>query len=239
MNYSVILTGYNRPQYLKEQVGAIMSQSIKPKDIYIWYNKPSSEIRDRVPGLKYIISECNFSFWGRFMLAQGISSDFIALFDDDTIPGNRWIQSCYYNFKKRPGIYGGNGILLNGAAYVPNKSIGWKSENKKTTEVDLVGHAWFFSKQYLKYFWLEEPETYETGEDIFFSYICQKYGNIKTYVPPHNSSSLSDWSSIKGARYGDDKNASYKTNKDRHYSLRTELVQKYIKRGWKPIFSRL
>ncbi|MGA0327796.1 MAG: hypothetical protein ACO3OK_12425, partial [Limisphaerales bacterium] len=37
----------------------------------------------------------------------------------------------------------------------------------------------------LKYLWQEYPISWDNGEDIHFSYTAQKYGNIKTYVPPH------------------------------------------------------
>lgn len=238
MNYSVVLTGYNRPEYLQEQVDAVNSQTIKPKDIYIWYNKPFDQIGDKISGIKYIASEHNFSFWGRFFVSQALNSEYISFFDDDTIPGKKWIESCFDNFKRNPGIYGGNGILLKEESYRPNQSVGWKSKNKKTTEVDLVGHAWFFKKEYLKYFWLEQPITYETGEDIFFSYMCQKYAGIKTFVPPHLEGKKEYWSSVKGGKYGDDKNASYKVNRERHYELRNSLVRGYIKRGWKPVCTR-
>lgn len=32
-------------------------------------------------------------------------------------------------------------------------------------QVDLVGHAWFMNKCYVKYMWFEEPLHWDNGED--------------------------------------------------------------------------
>ena len=37
---SVILTAWQRPQYLEEQVNAVINNSIQPIEIVLWYNKP-------------------------------------------------------------------------------------------------------------------------------------------------------------------------------------------------------
>jgi hypothetical protein len=229
--YIAILTVYNRLPYLNEQIAALLNQSIPPKQIYVWVNK---DVRiKKNPNAKYIISDENFKFWGRFALAQIMQSEYIMILDDDTIPGKKWAENCFSSFSIKPGIYGGNGIYLKSNKYKPNIAKGWKSENEKIERVDLVGHAWFFPKKYLKYFWMEEPADYYTGEDIHFSYTCKKYGNINTYVPPHPASNKKLWSSVKGAEYGNDENASYKIDIKKHYNSRNLIVEKYVKSGWK------
>jgi len=37
---SVILTSWLRPQYLEEQVESILSQTVRPREIILWYNAP-------------------------------------------------------------------------------------------------------------------------------------------------------------------------------------------------------
>ena len=40
---TVILTVYNKPQYLDMQIEAIKNQTVKPKEIMLWYNKGNSD----------------------------------------------------------------------------------------------------------------------------------------------------------------------------------------------------
>jgi hypothetical protein len=98
------------------------------------------------------------------MLAQ---TDFVALFDDDTVPGTEWFENCLNTYKETYGILGGVGLRQHNAErYMDHTRFGWPSNNEATVEVDLVGHAWFINKKDLKYIWMEEPVTYETAEDI-------------------------------------------------------------------------
>ena len=84
--------------------------------------------------------------------------------------------------------------------------------------------------------WREEPYTWENGEDIQFSYLCKKYGNIKTYVPEHPLENRDKFSSLKGIEYGvDDKATSHPSNHEIFYSERDQQVKSYISSGWKTV----
>ena len=81
---TVILTGYNRPQNIPLQLQSLKSQSVKPDDIWLWYNKGSLE--QKVPdGVKSIVCNHNFKFHGRFSTALLAQTKYVAIFDDDTI----------------------------------------------------------------------------------------------------------------------------------------------------------
>lgn len=86
---TAILNCYKRPYTLEEQIEAIKSQSIPPKEIWVWYNKP--EDQDQIDlshlGVKTIIANHNFKFHGRFALGLLAKTKYLAYFDDDTIPG--------------------------------------------------------------------------------------------------------------------------------------------------------
>lgn len=229
-NYSVILTGYKRPEYLSAQIEAVFSQTIKPSSVYVWVNNVScfEDVHDE--RVKFIRSDENFSFWARFYFLGMVRSEFILLLDDDTIPGKKWVQNCYDSFKKQPGIYGTNGIKLRGDFYYPNTCFGWKNPNEKAVHVHLVGHSWFFKQEYVQYMTKEKPLTYENGEDIFFSYSCKKYGGLNTYVPPHPKDDKEMWGSVSGHKGEDGKGVS--KDLENHYSVRTSIVKHYMSKGW-------
>lgn len=240
-NITVILNCYKRPEYLKEQIQAIENQTIKPKEIWIWYNapedRPQIDLTKEFGKYRVITSNHNFKFHARFALGLLSESKYVAYFDDDTIPGERWFENCLSTMDEVGDcILGTTGVILNLDTYDGNSKVGWNGTNSsKPIEVDLVGHAWFLRQENLKYLWYENPESLENGEDIQLSYLCQKYGNIKTFVPPHDED-LNLWGSLpkKGNQYGNDKNANW-LHKSNHKPIRNQIVKNLIKKGWKRV----
>lgn len=224
---TVILTGYNRPQNIPLQLQALKSQSVKPDDIWLWYNKGSLD--QKVPdGVKSIVCNHNFKFHGRFSAALLAQTKYVAIFDDDTIPGNKWFENCLNTMKTHRGILGSAGVRVNGDKYWPNTKFGGNGiSNSSVEEVDLVGHAWFFEREWLKHLWCEEPFSWENGEDIQFSFLCKKYGDINTYVPPHPTHDKSLWGSTN-FKLGGDSVAHSVVNMHQHNSIRDDICKHYI-----------
>lgn len=235
---TVILNCYKRPEYLKEQVEAIRSQSVQPSEIWLWVNETEENRHFNFDELgldRVFKSSENCKYHARFAIGLLAQTKYLALFDDDTIPGNRWFENCLMTMSTNPGILGGAGVILEGESYIPNRKMGWHSCNPEVVEVDLVGHAWFIERAILKYLWYEEPYTLENGEDIQLSYLAQKYGNVKTYCPAHPRGDQSLSSSIKAA-YGNDAKASSNGSLkpiQRHYSERNACVQHCVNNGWR------
>lgn len=250
---TVILNLWKRPQNLEKQIEAFRNQTIKPKEIWVWQNNDgsfpmygcpdafdSTSINDLLDphekGLidKWITSNHNWGIFGRFSMAQLAQTEFVCINDDDTIPGPKWLETCLESYSTNPGLQGGIGVVLTGDDYKNHFRIGWAEPKPTTEEVDLVGHSWFFPKKYLKYMWMEEPFTWRM-EDAHFSYCLQKYGNIKTYVPPQNTKEKS--SSILGYELGVDAVAmSNPANHNEFYSERSSALRHYLSLGWKPLY---
>ena len=79
-----------------------------------------------------------------------------------------------------------------------NICIGRDNPNSKTEKVDIVGHCWFFKREWLSTFWRELPPndfSNIAGEDIHFSYTIQKYLGLETFVPPHPPNDFDLWGS--------------------------------------------
>jgi hypothetical protein len=239
---TVILNCYRRPQYLKEQIRLIKEQTIKPEQIWVWVNHHEDNESFDFSDLdvdRVIRSNFNWKFYGRFSIAMLADTEYVALFDDDTLPGNKWFENCIETMDIKDGIMGGAGVKLKGKQYREHTRFGWSSQNEEIVEVDLVGHAWFFRQSWLKYLWMEKPFTWENGEDIQFSYCCQKFGGIKTYCPPHPKDDFAKHSSLKGYEYGvDDKATSNSRNHSVFYQQRDACVANAIDNGWKTVEMR-
>jgi hypothetical protein len=207
---TVVLNGFKRPSYLQRQVAAVINQSVKPADIFYWQNS--------VPGVEYDMttssSSCvsayashNFGVWARFAYALNARTEWVCVFDDDTIPGSRWFENCLEHQKTNPGLHGTIGVIFNHADYGCERRVGWDCANPTIEQVDIVGHSWFFHRDLLSAFWRELPPKeieYIAGEDIHFSWMVQKYTNFKTWVPPHPQENQELWGSLDGWRLGGD-----------------------------------
>ena len=239
---SVILNVYKRQYTLEHQIQAVLNQSIstKPEDIHIWYNY--SGIGQELPKNKEIkVYKCNWNtkFFGRFTIPLLCQTPYIAMFDDDILPGKDWLKNCLDTIEnpETNGILGGSGIILIRKLYDPHIKVGWNGiKSDKAERVDLTGHGWFFRQEWTKFLFYDKIINWDNGEDIAFSYLAQKYGNINTFVPPHPINKINMWSSdpIFGGNVGSDSNASYIINEN-HNSERNELCKYYIENGWKTV----
>tara|TARA_R110000772_G_scaffold17946_1_gene49821 strand:- start:60644 stop:61381 length:738 start_codon:yes stop_codon:yes gene_type:complete len=238
---SIILNVYKRPYTLETQIEAIKNQSlsVRSEDIHVWYNNVEGleQPLPKDPKIKTYKANWNTKFFGRFTIPLMCRTPYIAMFDDDVVPGTKWLEHCFTNIEKQDGILGGSGIILHEKRYRPNTVVGWNGmKSKDPIDVDLVGHAWFFKQEYAKFMWEEEPPSWDNGEDMFFSYMAKKHG-IKTYVPAHPSDGKEFWSNdpSRDNNWGYDKNAHSLTHNN-HLPLRNNIVGELIKiRGWKTI----
>ena len=241
---TVILNGYKRKEQLNEQLVAIRNQSVKVDNVMLWYNHPGDDDMinyDIMAEIPTAYSNVNLGVWARFAYALNVETEYVCIFDDDTIPGKRWIENCLDTIKKHNGLLGTIGLLYT----IPAKpeqssyfehylSFGWKHNNIKTQEVDLVGHSWFFKREWLSTYWRELPDPkYKTcGEDMHFSIMLQKYLGLKTYVPPHPANDMEMWGSIKGAEYGG-QHSLWETGPSNQKQLMHDYFHEQRNRGWK------
>jgi hypothetical protein len=205
MSVTVILNGYKRSKHFKRQLDAIKNQTVKPNEILFWQNK-GDEFEDTLTqGLVHANCNQNMGVWARFAFALNAKSDYICIFDDDTMPGPRWLENCLETIKTHDGLLGTIGCIFQDKdEYLNMRRVGWDNPNSKTEVVDIVGHSWFFKREDLSVFWRELPEKDHTifaGEDVHFSYMLQKYTNKKTYVPPHPPNDRSLWGSMPETAY--------------------------------------
>jgi len=254
---TVILNGYKRPNNLDEQLEAIKNQTLQPTEILFWYNNPMDDtdinynIGTEIPG-----AYCNYNFgvWARFAFAFMAKNPYVCIFDDDTIPGRRWLENCMETMKTHEGLLGTVGLIYpqplpseQSSYYEPYVRVGWpdRGNNEETLQVDLVGHSWFFKKEWLSHMWREIPDPkYNTcGEDMHFSYMLQKYAGIKTFVPPHPINNKELWGSIKGATYGGDINSLWETNQISIGGVPfKQLMNQYFReqrlKGWRLVYEK-
>lgn len=241
---TAIINGYKRPHTLKLQYDAIRDQTVKPAEIYMWKNGTENDSEfpyDLCPEL--IVNHCskNLGVWARFAFALMAKTKYVCIFDDDTIPGSRWFENCLNTIQTYRGLLSTIGVIftsvegMNGYSY----RVGWDGPNEEVRQVDWAGHAWFFEREWLSYYWRELPDPKFTrcGEDIHFSYILDKYLDLKTYVPPHPPQDRSLWGANPelSNRFGNEPVAIWSTDGPK---VMHEYIQLCRKKGYRFMFER-
>lgn len=241
---TVILSLWKRENYV-QQLEYIINQRKKPYQIWIYQNE--SHLNIDIPEdikQKYNISiiqskDMNFKFYGRFAIALLCETEYVAVFDDDTIPGNRWLENCINTSKKYNCIVGANGRTLDTdlSSETPLKThyvkgIGDGATVSKDTQVSFVGHCWFLKTEWIKNLWKDPPFTWDNGEDIHLAASCKIYDGIECFVPQMPNDDRSLWGDMY-PQLGGDEHASWK--RDNHNDLRYKIIKHWHSKGWNPV----
>lgn len=251
-NVSVVLTLYKRSEKILEQIDAILNQTIKPKEIIVFHDSSDLIIDDLIiKSIKnkidnYIKVENNVGVWGRFASGLLANSKYVCFFDDDTIPGTRWIENCYSEFSKKEGLYGAIGIEgweMKKYPYSGYRRWGWATPFYKTVQVDFVGHSWFLKKDWLGYMFVDSSEYFKfkyVAEDMYLSFALKKYLKINTYVPPHPPNNFDLFGSLpkKAIEYGAKENIALSFNNNNLLKMQ-EAINRMIKDGFKCKYYKL
>jgi hypothetical protein len=60
----------------------------------LWYNNPGDPRlinRDAIVKTDSAYSNYNFGVWARFAFALNATTKYVCVFDDDTLPGKKWL----------------------------------------------------------------------------------------------------------------------------------------------------
>jgi len=196
---TVILNAFKRQQFLEQQIECVLNQTVSPEKILIWNNGENLDIVKHSNKIMISNHSHNTGVWSRFAYALNAETEYICVLDDDTFPGKKFFESCLKQMQIEPALLGTRGLrFLSPNKYVPNIQIGWNEPNEKTEVVDIVGHAWFFKREWLSAYWRELPPIGSSrlvGEDMHFSFMLQKYLGVRTMVPPHPINEPEIWGS--------------------------------------------
>ena len=240
---TAIINIYKRPHILDEQLHAIRTQTIKPQCIFIWNNGNTDIDLSKYKNdttIRVFDNNYNFGVWPRFLIGLIAPTEFICIFDDDTIPGPQWFENCMNSMKKKEALYGTIGVVFkhNLKMYTVDRRYGWDGPQNTTKYVDIIGHSWFFKRHWLNYFVREPFDIYtrsRNGEDMYLSFMLQKYANIQTCIPPHPIDNKNLWGSMPHTawKYGCDGNS-----ESCKYDSFNVMYEEYLSRGFRTLVSR-
>ena len=243
----VILTVYKRNHY-NHQLFSIMSQSILPKVIYIWQNESHVEVsldqnlvnfaESKNVKIHHVHSKSkNTKFHGRFTLPLIMDTEYVAVFDDDTIPGKRWFENCIEKLHDYNAIVGANGRTITAPGGSTSVEIGYGdgAPVEETRIVDFVGHCWFIKREWIHHMWSFPPNTFDNGEDIHLAASCAIRAGIRCVIPRQSHEDMDFWGDTR-TDLGFDEHATWR--KPDHAPVRESVKEYWIKLGWNPLNSK-
>ena len=115
---TVLLTVWKRDNFL-QQLNAIKEQTANVERIVVYQNENHVDLKQYQDGSwEHIQSSTNLKYHGRFTLPLLFTSEYTAIFDDDTIPAPQWLDHCITTSKKLNCIIGANGRNRSGRGSV-------------------------------------------------------------------------------------------------------------------------
>ena len=238
-----IITVHRRLHTLGPQLAAIRGQSVKPDRVWAWANEPQPDLAATLSAAlatgsldRVVTSSENTFFHARMALALDARTEYVAIFDDDSIPGPHWFANCLETIARTPGILGTAGLVLHGPGYATRTTHGWQRPHDETVEVDLVGQVWFLRREWVPYLFAAPPVTGTNGEDIELAARAWRLAGVRSYCPPHPAADKTRWGSTRGMELGID--AAATSLRSSHEAERDMIVKAEIAAGWAPLFAR-
>lgn len=186
---TAILNVSKNLECLDEQYKSLMNQTIKPTNVII-LNNGSTQDFSKYKCNDYVLlidSNLDFGSMAKFYISLLANTEYVCVFDNQTIPGSKWFENCINTMKiiKR-GIVGSTGIIFeqNDSSYII-KSIGTTNCNENIVHVDTLYHSWFFKRSDLE----------EYTENMQLSHLLQINKYLNAYIPPHPKNDPDMWGS--------------------------------------------
>lgn len=240
-DWVAVITVYKREKYLEEQLNAIQNQSLPPTKIVIIQNEKHFEIDKNILikfNIELITSSIN-SLYTRWIISYLFNSEYVCVFDDDVIPGVKWIENCIRASRQHNALVTCTGRIINVSGNTPNcwnvlysiiKDGVVKNGIVEDTICDWGCNSYFFRTEWIKYIVSSSRYlNYQlTFDDIQLATNLKFFGNIKTVVPKQPVNDISLHGQLK-REYGTDDDALSNilvNPKNEHYILRNNFLKK-------------
>lgn len=139
------------------------------------------------PPIKFLRGDIHLSYFGRFQVALTARTPYTVIFDDDTIPGVRVLETAVHMAHT---ALGANSILSARGHDVqcPMMSEGMSSRSPVVVEEDTVGGFWFAPTELFRLLFRDRLISLVTSEDAQICAAARKYTGKSCLVVPMDPS---------------------------------------------------
>ncbi|KAF4321750.1 hypothetical protein BBO99_00004280 [Phytophthora kernoviae] len=184
-----------RPKALAVQlVKALTQKHVTPPEVWIMcfdspmenkYRHVIDVVKRKFPKqahlLKFTVSQFNYKFHGRFLLAYMATTKYVLIVDDDKAIDGDTVNDYIKYMKRQPGVWGNNGHR-RASTFEEYKSWPRNFTGEDMAEQDYLSGMWFLEQSWLEYFMKERLPSWTTSEDMHLSHVMRKYLNLNTYA---------------------------------------------------------
>ncbi|KAG7385607.1 hypothetical protein PHYPSEUDO_001259 [Phytophthora pseudosyringae] len=184
-----------RPKALAVQlVKALTQKHVTPPEVWVMcfdspmerkYRHVVDAVKGKYPELahkvKFTVSDFNYKFHGRFLLAYMATTKYVLLVDDDKAIDGDTVNDYLKYMRIQKGVWGNNGHR-RAATFESYKSWPRNFTGESWAEQDYLSGMWFLEQSWLEYFMKERLPSWATSEDMHLSHVMRKYLNLNTYA---------------------------------------------------------
>ena len=232
---TAILTVWKRAT-LEGQLAALREQSLPPTAIRIYH---CGDHIDPVAVLRtvdwarvdYVRCDIDFGFFGRFALATLATTAFVAVIDDDMIPGREWFAYALDRHRHHRAVIAGQGFVLPRHCLDVRHVLQAARDGRvdRDMAVDFGGCSWFFPTAWSQRLWTVPPVHLRNAEDMHFSAAMAQAG-VPTVVPAQRT--IERLASCAPNIGGDDV-AAWRRNG--YAQERNSTLAYLVANGWRPL----
>jgi hypothetical protein len=198
MDITVFVTSWMRPGLLRPQVIALAGQSRRPLSIVAWVNAPThvqpgaSMLDEQVLAtVVQVRSTINWGPWPRFFLAAEARTEYVAILDDDVVPGPGWLEAAI------AAVDEGDAVAVTGSVFEDSGAetvVGAvPAPEAVKTPVDAGRQGWVMKREWLEHVLaFERRGTPAYGWGIHVAAALQSKG-IRTVVLPYTEGDSTTW----------------------------------------------
>ena len=199
--YTAMVSFYARENTVHRMLEALFGQTHPPTAVWVSvYGSPAqasivAAVRAFQQTTGHNVSlfqgDISLGYHGRFQTVLHVDTDYVFVFDDDCIPGRRFVANALHIAET--GMFNGAfGIKGHLAHPFPEQSTlqyhGPLSNTSTLQEVDIVGGGWLVKADTVKLMFRHKPHTWTTGEDVQLCHAVRELTTGSCYVLPANYS---------------------------------------------------
>lgn len=203
VDLSVIMSYSARPQLVEKQQRLMSAQSVRALASMVWVN-PSDRIRMSGPTLALIAKLPNvqptvdFGPWMRWGIAAMCNTEFVAVFDDDCLPGPRWIESAIARLQQASEhtVIAAAGMLYSSDNADDVRLVGPEAPPSSEVEVDVGRGAWIMRTSTARLIVAKARANDVLSTGIHIASVAQDQGAL-TIVLPYPRENHATWGMLE------------------------------------------
>lgn len=249
--WTAFITLWKRRDYLAEQLAALRGARVPPVEIIILINEghlSEQDVRAVAGDCKVLTSDLN-SLYSRWALAYDAAGEYVAVFDNDTVPGAWWMDNAVRASRQYGAVVGSAGRVHDPAGLHGFYELvvpAGRSQPHHTRDCSLsdqycdwLCNSYVFRRDWVAHI-LAEPRfenAQRTFDDIQLATSLWKAAGIPAVVPVQPAHERRLHGSLK-AEYGNDTAALWRTNSAHHFAERRRYIESRIADGYVPVRDR-